>query len=665
MADITVELVPDRPYLPVTDEASDEFGELNYIFYPGISACQHIRLTNTTGGALTPIISFDEFHDDSKWWKTMRIYTSCSGVLPSGVDDTQWTGEIAASGTQDLYVYSDCRKEGWSHKYNGSYWTNTGFAIANEDLINDSDEDTAAIDCDAAGVNSTLVLDLGENNEEEYVRLKFSIDAIVNAEFDIQYSDDGAAWTTVYEDADLSITGLRYQITFWWDKPGAHRYWRIIKTNAAVAGGNITELQWILFEAHDDAKEYGVYGDHKCNMIDSEGYMDDFEWRTSVMVNIDVFARQNYTKPIGKVGKHTQKMVKNIEKYGQTLQLFYVPTITMSYTLNAFRDWPLEKRVWDVKCIVSPQKRHIQYTQAADGLAPSMYRYDQRQIYLLPHGPDSVGWYQVNYDFWHQYGHSYFIMLDNHCYQVDDPQPIYFDNEIIAIAGRLFLQSDMTNLATDPRDYKVANREGEFTQLFQGMRGLSLDSVDPTTPEQRPVRWVGAVPSYLFDRGFSNRPDTYSHTAVQAADATYNGEVYLTEEWLDPANTAFQTAQPVVFGNEVRNGGANHIYFQMQRFYYWLGYCEYSGNIDPFNTILQLYYDEDCTIPVQMILQDASQIPKVENEFDYLDVELTGEVNLDALGGIIYTDGHWNRTPTKLYVRYRREDGEEAYYYPT
>ncbi len=674
MGDIDVSIIDDFT-LPVSDESPAEYGELNYIFYPGISECKHIRLTNNTAGPLTPIISFaNNGTIDEIWHKTMRIYISCSGVLPSGVFDLEWSDEIAANSTQDLYVYSQCTKEGFSYKYDGSYWTNAGFNIVGGlDSINDNEEQDAAVDCDAAAANSTLLLDLGvdangDDVKEEFVRIKFSIDALVNAEFNIEYSDDNAAWTTVYTGADLSDSGAMFQMTFWWNKPGAHRYWRIIKTDGAVAGGNITEIQWLLFEAHLDAKNFGVYGDHSCLMVDANGYMDNFEWRTSIMINIDVFSRQNFRKPIGKVGQHTLDVERNIEKYGETLQLWYIPAMTFSYNLNAFSDYQLEKRVWNVKCIISPQRRRLQYTEAADGLAPSLYRYDQRDITFLPYGPDQVGWYIVNYDFWHQYGHSFYILLDNHSYKVDDPQPIYFDDEIVAISARLFIQADMTNLATDPRSYVLTNREGVFAQFPNGMPSLPgdlpYDYNDKTTPEQRTIRWIGALLTYVYDRGTIRRPNTYSLTGtVSAGDATINGEVWLTEEWNDPATVNFVTNDPVAFGTRVDAGTGNARYFQMSRFYYWIGYVDYNGLIDPLNWIIQVFYDEDCLIPVKINLEEEGALNKVEWSYDRTLVAATGEVTLTLLGTNFESDGHIVRTPSKLYVRYRREDGEQAYYY--
>jgi len=673
MADITVELIPDRPLLPITDEEPAEYGNLNYIFYPGISKCQQIRLTNNTGDALTPHIYFDEHETDTKWWKTMRIYPTCSGVLPSGVWDLEWEGEIAASGTQDLYIMSVCTKEGFSWKYQADYWTNDGFA-ADLNCVNDTEEQSAAVDCDAADAGATLTLDTqtilpsGTSVEEEFVRIKFSTDGVVNAIFDIQYSDDGTDWTTVYANADLSGIGVMREMTFWWDKPGAHRYWRILKTNAAAAGANITDIQWLLFEAHKDAFDFGVYGDHKCLMRDTEGYMDDFEWRTSVMVNIDVFSRQNYQQPIGKVGSRTKVATRNLVKYGETVQLYYIPAITMSYSLNNYPDFQLERRVWNVKAIITPQKRNLTYTAAADGLQPSLYRYEQRNIILECHGPDQVGWYMTNYDFWHAYGHSFYIMYDDHCYKLDNIQPVYFDDELVAFSGRLFLQSDMVSLGTDPRNYILTNRNGNFQKFPIGGYNAYVDEgdtyLDTNTPEQRPAVWSGAYIITLWGRTRANRPNPYSLTTETAPGPTYNGEIYEFQEWNNPETIDFTTALPVAFGARVDAGTGNARYFQMPRYYNWIGYVDANGFYDVINWLVQLYYDEDCTIPVRLNLEYEQTISKVEYSFDRTYVTAAGLVTLTRLGGTIYTDGHYIRTPSKLYVKYISEDGQTDLYYP-
>jgi len=103
MSDITVTVIPDHAPLPINDDPIKDYGELNYIFYPGYSECKLIRLTNNTGDDIAPLIYFDRTELDDKWWKTMRIYPTCSGILESGVSDVSWSGTIAGSGTQDSH----------------------------------------------------------------------------------------------------------------------------------------------------------------------------------------------------------------------------------------------------------------------------------------------------------------------------------------------------------------------------------------------------------------------------------------------------------------------------------------------------------------------------------------------------------------------------------
>lgn len=675
MSDITVQLIPDHAPLPTNDDPIKDYGEMNYIFYPGYSECKLIRLTNNTGANISPHIYFDRDESDAIWWKTMRIYTTCSGVLPSGVSDVSWSGTIAASGIQDLYVRSICTKEGFSWKYEGAYWTNSGFTIIDDEYINDNEEQGPAIDCDSANAGSTLTLDTlttlpsGIALEEEFCRIKLSFDGTVNATFDIKYSDDDITYTTVYTGANISARGVRYQMTFWWPRAGAHRYWRIEKTNAASAGANITEVQWLLFEAHHDAYDYGVYGDHTCLMRDATGHMNDFKWKTNVSVNIDVFSRQNYMKPIGRIGPRSKISARNFQKNGETVQVYYIPAATFSADLNIKADYQLEKRIWDVKAFITPQKRNLTYTAAASGLQQELYRYDQRHILLDPFGPDKVGWYMTNYDWWHAYGHSYYMLFDNHCYKLDDPQPIYIDNELVAISARIFLQSDMTTMTTDPRNYVLTNRDGLFQQFPNG--GVHIptpsDWLDVNTPEQRPLRWIGAIVYYMYSRplNYTNRPDPYALTGVNCPGDGYPaGEMYITQEWNNPQSATFQTSNAVAFGTRVDAGTGDAYYFQMSRYYNWIGYVDATGTMDIINCLIQLYLDEDCTIPVRIKLESLGTLAKVESAYKTTLVTNTGLVTLTALGGTIYTDGHLTRTPSKLYVRYIPEDGHIAYYYP-
>jgi len=356
----------DLTELPIDERSTETYGELNYIFYPGISASGVITIENLSASGITPELSFVSTDEDIMT-ETMRI----SGDNKV-INLKTWSGTIAAGATEILYLYSRFTKEGLSGLYDETYWTNDGFTIADEGLINDQDEETAAIDADSADAGSTLTLDLGEGVTKEFVRLKLSVDATdPELTANIQYSDDNVTYTTVYTGADTSVCLRRRQITWQWKDPGEHRYWRIYKTNAATAGGNITEVQWLLFDAHDiDTNK--IYGDHRCLLRDATGEMDDFEIRTSVMIPFDIFSRQNYTMPVFKAGEHTKRIAKNIEKHGSTIQLYYIPTMTFSYNLNAKADFQLEKRIWNTKCIVSPAKRNLRYIEATTPLSPTL-----------------------------------------------------------------------------------------------------------------------------------------------------------------------------------------------------------------------------------------------------------------------------------------------------
>ena len=661
MSDLIPELI-DTEELPINERSKKAYGELNYVFYPDISASGVITIENTSASGITPELSFEEIEDDT-WHETMRISDDNTVT-----NLKTWSGLIAAGATQTLYIYSKCTKEGFSGMYGASYWTNNGFAIADEDLINDEDETTAAIDADAADAGSTLTLDLGDAQDKEFVRLKMDVDATdPEVVFDIEYSDDNVTYTTVYTGADTSICGRRRQITWWWKDPDAHRYWRINKTNAATAGGNICEVQWLLFDAHDIDVDK-IYGDHKCKLTDATGEMDDYEIRTNVMVAVDLISRQNYTMPIGKIGKHSKMVASNIKKHGNTKQLYYIPATTFSTHLNLKEDLQIERRVWDIQCVFSSQKRYLQYILNSDGLSASQWPYEVRTIWFPPYGPDKVGWYVTNYDFWHAYGHSLYMLHDNKCYKIDDIQPAYYGEELIGMHARFILQSDMTNLDTDPRSYVLANKQGNFGLHPKGTYPVNNGStyLDNNTPEQRPIRWLGSIAAYIFSRpsGIHNNPNPYSLTGTTAVDTYPAGESMIVEDWVDPAGSDFTTTYEVAFAKRALAGTDFSMYFQMQRFYNWIGFCDAdTAPYEAINYIIQLYLDEDCLIPVHIVGDSESAYAQVETKFDTTSISAAGLVTLLQHGASILVEGHAYPTPKKLYVRYVPEDGHTNYYY--
>lgn len=661
---ITFEYVAPPPPTPPIDLIPTESPDFNYIFYPDVSASASMTITNISTGPITPQLSFVGVEDDP-WYETLRI---SDDITVTNIKE--WTGVIAAGATKTLYLYSKCTKEGFSGIYDGSYWANSGFAIADGNLINNEDETVAAIDADTALAGSTLTLNLGVGETKEFTRLKMAVDATdPEVVFDIQYSDDNVTYVTVYTGADTSVCGRRRQITWWWNAAGAHRYWRIKKTNAATAGGNICEVQWLLFDTHDIDTDQ-IYGDHKAILHDATGFMADYEVRTNVMVAIDTISRQNYTMAIGKIGKHSKKIANNIIKNGNTMQLYYIPTATFSGHINGKADLQVERRVWDIKCMFSSQKRYLQYILNADGLSASQWPYEVRTIWLPPYGPDNVGWYVTNYDFWHSYGHSLYMMYDNRCYKIDDIQPAYYGEELVAMHGRFILQSDMVNLTTDPRNYLLTNRQGNFTQF--PVNGYSLANgglyLDRTTSEQRPIRWIGALPDYIFSKPLNefNNPTPYSLTGTIADDTYPAGEAMIVEDWTDPEHSNFVTAFEVAFAKRAKAGTLNSLYFQMDRFYNWIGFCDANTStaMDIVNYVIQLYLDEDCLIPVKLLLDRSGPYTQVENKFATSSISVAGLVTLKALGSSIVVDSHAYPTPKKLYVRYIPEDNHIAYYYP-
>ena len=86
----------------------------------------------------------------------------------------------------------------------------------------------------SSGVGSWLKIDLGAGNEKSYIQADIYIyNGEAVAVWDIQYSDDGSAWSTAAIGFDVSGgTGWK---TKTWGSAGSHRYWRFYKTDAATS----------------------------------------------------------------------------------------------------------------------------------------------------------------------------------------------------------------------------------------------------------------------------------------------------------------------------------------------------------------------------------------------------------------------------------------------
>ena len=647
MADITC-------YYEDAAGAQQPILDIGNINYPGFSQYKKIVLTNTSAGELTPSLSFT---GDGLWPNTLRIATSLYGVGAH-----TWSGAIAASATQTLYVYSDCSLPGWSRIWPaGSWGTGTDAAeLPGWDAakVNDGVENVDCFTLTTAA--ATAYAKLTCSTPMDYTRIQITTDGTaMSAVFDIEYSDNGTVWSKAKTGCNLSGTTqggvTRKTIWFWWPSVGAHLYWRLLKTDAAAASGDIQEVQFLLFDVHDGYNN-GIYGSKTASLVDSvSGEMDAFPVTGSVNIALDLFSRQSFTNfPTGIVGNKTLAVTERIERYGTTIQLYYVPTV---HNLDEYSDsWDvqLECRYWNIKALVLPSQRSLLYMSGVDTtLTAQMWGYDQQQLFMEAFGPDFVGWYQRNYDYLNNYGHSFYVLIGDFYYKLDDPSPILVGEEVVAMACRIFPQQEMPGLG---REYVMAGEDYyEPYRLPHGTGYIPTEKVDTSTPDQRTLQWQ-IIPLRRFYRKGPCRPNPYSISA-QTDGTYYSGEVYETEEWVDPANTSYTTKWPGYKFTFVKAQSDGYEAYQIQRYYNWWGVVDIdvsaANGYQP--TVLQCYADADCLIPVSLNNQSkagaAGCLEKYINQATAIDA--AGKAVLTALGATCYIDGSQFPTPSKLYVRYR------------
>lgn len=124
----------------------------------------------------------------------------------------------------------------------GAKWSQSGLGAFTAANVNDKDRTNTAFNCDASAAGSYLQLDLGAAGDLDFQTVKVWKNGIVNAVFDVQYSDNGTDWTTATSLPTLADTGFVTTVT--WRNVGAHRYWRLYKTNAASAGAVVYDVQF-------------------------------------------------------------------------------------------------------------------------------------------------------------------------------------------------------------------------------------------------------------------------------------------------------------------------------------------------------------------------------------------------------------------------------------
>lgn len=123
-----------------------------------------------------------------------------------------------------------------------STWTQSGLGGFTAANVNNGVVTTKAFDFNAAGAGSYLQLDCGVGVTRAFRAVRLYASAAYTAIVNVQYSDDGSAWTAVISNWNAGQDAAYSSNS--WASAGAHRYWRLYKTNAAVTGGDLYEVQF-------------------------------------------------------------------------------------------------------------------------------------------------------------------------------------------------------------------------------------------------------------------------------------------------------------------------------------------------------------------------------------------------------------------------------------
>lgn len=128
--------------------------------------------------------------------------------------------------------------------YATGFWSHTGLVSYDGTKVNDGVLNVPAFHTDTSAPNSFLKIDLGAGNDKEFMRVDISISSTpAYAIWDVEYSDNDADWFP----AKVDVGGAPFAVgthEFTWSKAGAHRYWRLLKTNIATSGGYHAEVQF-------------------------------------------------------------------------------------------------------------------------------------------------------------------------------------------------------------------------------------------------------------------------------------------------------------------------------------------------------------------------------------------------------------------------------------
>jgi hypothetical protein len=426
----------------------DSVGDLKHVLYPSISIKHPIVFTNEADDeSITVALSFAGVSSSTDlWYKTLRLTATES----DNVGATTYTCSLAPEASVTLWLFSKATEVGWGRSYPTAYWSSSNVGNFDGALINNELTTANAARFNATGA-AYIQLTLAAGDTQEFTAIKLNLSGAHNEVYATQYSDDGTTWYTAATAWDLS--GSATVAWLQWESVGAHRYWRLTKVSSPADTNYITELQWLLF-IPSGAKDFGVYGDKKAYLQDTE---NQFSMTVTANVGVAITQAQIGEKhaAIGKTGSRTFEFDKRLQQYGQLTPLYYYPAAAAHPPSEEY-DYPYPPAVgdepaykWLVKTMAFPQKRNLTYgdtlrmtlNQAREGLY-----YEQRQIYLSPYGPSGRGWYSFMISSTSSHGYHpspWFIVLDRICFLIDDLRPVYAGEQLVAVHAAITNQNPM------------------------------------------------------------------------------------------------------------------------------------------------------------------------------------------------------------------------------
>lgn len=119
-------------------------------------------------------------------------------------------------------------------------WAQIGLGSFNGDGVNNGILDVKAFDLNTSGIGSQLIL--GASTPMAFRSVRLYATGLYKATWSIEHSDDGLAWTVVAQGWNSGQDGA-YSTRTWADA-GTHLYWRLVKSDAGAAGGDICEVQF-------------------------------------------------------------------------------------------------------------------------------------------------------------------------------------------------------------------------------------------------------------------------------------------------------------------------------------------------------------------------------------------------------------------------------------